>query len=264
MPRILNQSQFLQWEKPSFCYFCGEALENGTPVNDDHCPPQGMFAVADRANYPIKLTVHAKCNHQWHIEDEKMAIFYDVLHGGKKASMPALQKKLSFLDIENDQGIFQGITNFPIRPLACRIVQCIHALLYGEYLPAQTINHIHYPIPEVDRSNSNRPAPQKAQTDAFARELCIAQKTMTHDSVVAYNRKFRYVCTWSQLDNGTPVCIFGFDIYHLSRFALELQDYTKAIVGAYRAAKIPDIASKCSDIPTAISQDEILYPILEN
>lgn len=264
MPRIENQSQFQKWVKPSFCYLCGESLQNGTALNDDHCPPEGMFAIADRVNYPIKFSVHASCNHRWHVDDEKMSIFYDILHGGTKASDPVLQKKLSFLDIENEQGVFLGITNFPIRPLAYRIIRCVHSLLYGRYLPANTNNHVHYPIPEVDRSNGNRPALHEMQTYQFANELCTAQKTKTHDSIVAYNRQFRYVCTWSRLDNGVPICIFAFDIYRLSRFAVAIQDFPKAVIGFYSAASTPQTATKCSEIRVENTDEEILYPILES
>jgi hypothetical protein len=264
MPHIANQSQFQKCAKPPFCYLCGELLANGTTLNDDHCPPEGMFAIADRVNYPIKFPVHATCNHRWHVDDEKMAIFYDILQGGTKASDPAMQKKLSFLDIENDQGVFLGITNFPIRPLAYRVIRCAHSLLYGEYLPAQTINQIHYPIPEVDRSNGNRPVPHEMQTYQFANELCIAQKTKTHDSIAAYNHQFRYVCTWSHLDGGAPICIFAFDIYRLSRFAVGIQDFPKAVIGFYSATSTPKTATKCSNIRIESTDEEILYPILES
>jgi hypothetical protein len=125
----------------------------GMSVNDDHCPPQGMFAIEDRQNYPIKLKVHAECNHKWHLADETMAIFLDAQHGSGKASNPDHIKKLRFIDIKNDQGTYQGITSFPIRPLAYRVISCMHALLYGEPLPMQTPNDIHYPIPEVDTGN---------------------------------------------------------------------------------------------------------------
>ena len=262
MPGIANQSQFQKWQKPSFCYLCGGTLADGTPLNDDHCPPESMFAISDRANYPIKVKVHAKCNHLWHGADEKMAIFYDVLHGGKKASDPSLQKKLSFIDIENDQGTYQGITDFPIRPLAYRIIRCAHALLYGEFLPANTANHIHYPIPEVDHANGNRPVMHKMQTYAFANELCKAQKTKTHGFLSAYNQQFQYVCTWSNLDNGQPICIFAFDIYRLSRFAIHIKGFPRAVIGYYAAAT-PASASKCSNLSVESSDDEILYPILE-
>lgn len=263
MPGIASQSEFQKWQKPGFCYLCGKTLNDGTPLNADHCPPESMFAVTDRANYPIKLKVHATCNHRWHVEDEKMAIFYDVLHGAKKASDPSLQKKLSFVDVENDQGIYQGITDFPIRPLAYRVVRCAHALLYGEFLPGDTVNHIHYPIPEVDRSNGNRPVMHQMQTYVFANELCKAQKTQTHDYLSANNRQFRYVCTWSNLDNGQPICIFAFDIYRLSHFAIRIKDFPQAVIGFY-AAGTPKHASRCSNLAVENSEAEILYPILES
>ncbi len=264
MPHIVNQSQFRKCEELSFYYLCGGSLYNGTTTNADHCPPKGMFAIADRVDYPIKLVVHASCNYKWRVEDEKMAIFYDLLRGGTKVSAPVLRRKLSFCDIENDQGVFRGITNFPIRPLACRIIGCAHALLYREYLSTQTKKHIHYPMPEVDRSNGNRFALPVNQTYAFANELCIAQKTKTYDSIVAYNRQFRYVCTWSQCDDGSPICIFSFDIYRLSRFTIEIPNFPKAIIGFYAVTTTPVMATKCGNIRIENTDNEILYPILEN
>lgn len=127
-----------------------------------------MFKVADRINYPIKLKVHEKCNHNWHINDEKMGIFYDILHGGNKITIPELQNKLTFQDIETNQGVFKGITGFPLQPLVHRIIRCMHALLYHEYLPNQTKHYIHYPIPELDQSNQNQPILQEPQTYQFA------------------------------------------------------------------------------------------------
>lgn len=223
-----------------------------------------MFAALDRTNYPIKISVHAKCNHRWHAEDEKMAIFFDVLHGGAKALVPALQRKLTFLDVETEQGTFQGITNFPIRPFAYRIIRCAHALLYDAFLPAKTMHHIHYPIPEVDPSTGNTPLRHEMQTYAFANELCAAQKTKTHDTIVAYNRKFRYVCTWSKLDDGTPICIFAFDVYRLSDFAVAIDDFPRAVIGFYSVALPPATATRCSKIHVENSDDDILYPILES
>jgi hypothetical protein len=262
MPRIATQSQFQRWPKPTFCYLCGNTLSDGTSLNFDHCPPEGMFALTDRSNYPIRLKVHAACNHRWHGDDEKLAIFFDILHGGLKASDPALRKKLSFLDVENDQGVYQGITNFPMRPLAYRVMRCAHALLYGQYLPRETNHHIHYPIAELDNSNSNKPTMHQMQTYAFANELCTAQKTGTHDCLKAYNQQFRYVCTWTKLDNGSPICIFAFDIYRLSRFSVHLEDFPRAVIGFY-ACNAPLGAARCSGLQVNNADDEILYPILE-
>lgn len=263
MPRITTQSQFQKWPQPAFCYLCGQIVANGASLNDDHCPPEGMFAIADRANYPIKLKVHAACNHRWHADDEKLAIFFDILHGGEKAEKPGLLKKLSFVDIDNEQGTYQGITNFPLRPLAYRIIRCAHALLYGEYLPKETMHHVHYPIPEVDVSNGNRPTAHELQTYSFASELCTAQKTGTYDCIVANNRQFRYMCTWANLDNGSPICLFAFDIYRLSRLAIEIRDFPKAIIGFY-ARPTPKGATRCSALRLEHKDEEILYPLVES
>jgi hypothetical protein len=262
MPHLLTQAQFQRWPKPPFCYLCGGSLEDGSSLNDDHCPPQGMFAPADRSNYPLKVEVHANCNHAWHSADETLAIFYDVLHGSKKASNPALRGKLKFLDVENEQGTYQGIANFPLRPLTTRIIRCAHALLYGEFLPGSTPHHVHYPIPEVDRGNGNRPAPHLPQTYQFANELCTAQRTSTYDSIRAYNGAFRYVCTWSRSDDGVPMCLFAFDIYRLAHFGVRIDGYPLAVIGFYSSAR-PKAASVCSELRIEHPDDDILYPLLE-
>lgn len=261
MPRLIAQSQFRRWPKPAFCYLCGESLANGSPVNDDHCPPKGMFAAVDRQDYPLVLQVHEKCNHAWHIADETMALFLDVLHGGKRVAEPRQLAKLSFLDIQNEQGRYQAINNFPIKPLAHRILRCMHALLYGEHLPAATPNTIHIPIPEVDESNGNRPMPHLPQTYQFANELCTAQKTNTFDAVSAYNGKFRYVSTWHKADNGQPLCLFAFDIYRLSNFGVRIQGFPQAVIGSY-LWQTPAGATRCSELRVDHPDHEILYPLL--
>ena len=76
--------------------------------------------------------------------------------------------------------------------------------------------------------------------------------------------QFRYVCTWSTPDNGTPICIFAFDIYRLSRFAVEIRDFPRAVIGFYSAGSTPNLATKCSRIRIENTDDEVLYPILES
>ncbi len=222
-----------------------------------------MFSAKDRTDYPIKLGVHEKCNHKWHIEDEKLSIFFDVLHGGKKANDPKHVRKLRFVEIHNDQGKYQGLTNFPIRPLTQRIIRCAHALMYREFLPTNTPGHIHYPIPEADPNNNNAPFPVLEQTYAFSSQLCMAQKAGTFDSVIAYNGKFRYVCTWTTTDNGEPICIFSYDVYRLANFAVKIEHYPSAVIGYYGAQRPLD-GTKCTELIVESSIDEILYPILQH
>ena len=157
MPHIHTQSDFQRLSKPNFCYLCGVDIHKDAIVNSDHCPPEKLFHPSDRIDYPIKVKVHASCNHKWHEDDEKLSIFFDILHGGKKVNDPELLKKLSFLSVVTAQGVYQGITCFPLRPFARRIIRCAHALLYGGYLPRETSNHIHYPIPEIDPKKGNEP-----------------------------------------------------------------------------------------------------------
>ena len=263
MPNITTQKEYQKLAKPNFCYFCGKPLNNEEQINSDHCPPEKIFHVSDRINYPVKLNVHKKCNHNWHIGDEKFSIFFDVLHGSQKVNNPQLRNKLSFVNIENEQGVYQGLTNFPFKALSRRIIRCMHALLYGKYLPEETLKYIHYPIPEVDPSEGNKPLPHLMQTYAFANELCTAQKAKTYDSLIAYNSKFKYINTWSQLDNGKSICIFTYDIYKLSNFAVKIKNFPLAVIGFYSCPR-PKNATKCTDIKAENLDSEILYPILQS
>ena len=260
MPQITSQKQFQSLGKPEFCYLCGEPLDNGQPLNSDHCPPEKMFAIKDRVNYPIKVKVHAHCNHSWHIEDEKLAIFFDMLHGGEKADNPKHVRKLSLLSISTEQGIYQGITRFPFKPLVFRVLRCVHAILYSEFLPKNTKNHVHFPIPEVNKEKGNEPIPHEMQTYAFSNALCTALKTNSFDCLFAYNGKFKYVCTWSHFDNGPSMCIFAFDIYHLAQFAVQIRDFPKAIIGFYAHPRPPG-AALGSKLEVENSDEEILYPL---
>jgi len=176
MPHITSQNEYQKLGKPDFCYFCGKPLSKGQPLNSDHCPPVKIFHTSDRINYPIKIQVHEKCNHSWHLNDDKLSIFFDVLHGGIKATKAEHYNKLTFTDIKTKQGLYQGITDFPIEPLAYRIMRCVHSLLYGKFLEKNTAHHIHYPWPKVN-PQTGEPHHHELQTYSFANQLCIAQKT---------------------------------------------------------------------------------------
>ena len=97
---------------------CGADLNNGKIVNSDHCPPEKLFHPSDRIDYPIKVKVHASCNHKWNEDDEKLSIFFDVLHGGIKVNNPELLKKLSFLSVITAQGVYIR-NNLLSAPTAC-------------------------------------------------------------------------------------------------------------------------------------------------
>ncbi len=137
----------------------------------------------------------------------------------------------------------------------------MHAVLYRSFLKAETLHDVHYPIPEVDTSNGNRPVPHHPQTYQFANELCTAQRTGTYDAVRAYNGMFKYVCTWHHLDNGTPICLFAFDIYRFGDFGVKIVDYPRAFIGFYATDK-PKDGTSCSKLQADHPDEDILYPIL--
>src|SRR4030042_66378 len=85
MPRIITQKEFDSNKQLSFCYLCGEPLDNGNPTDSDHCPPKSIFNAKDRSDYPIKLEVHKRCNYAWHLTDDMLSLFFDPLSKQGKA-----------------------------------------------------------------------------------------------------------------------------------------------------------------------------------
>jgi hypothetical protein len=187
MPRIVTQRDFQKWHKPDFCYLCGKTLDDGTDLNDDHCPPSALFLPADRANYSIVLKVHERCNHSWHAIDEILATIYGIMHGSIE-QLGGRRREPTIEQVENDQGLFAAALDVPLHEFAFRVTRCAHALLYGEWISADTQNSIHVPLPEVDRDNANRPKKPLPQFVVFANALCSAQKTNTYDALIANNR----------------------------------------------------------------------------
>jgi hypothetical protein len=97
---INSQTKFQKIQRPTFCYLCGMQLSNGKNLNRDHCPPENIFAPADRANYPLILQVHEECNVKWSESDEKIGIAFSALHGGDKLKNQRLVDKLQFIEAD--------------------------------------------------------------------------------------------------------------------------------------------------------------------
>src|SRR5882724_8450993 len=213
MPHILTQKDFRQRRSLTFCYLCGQPLKNDSKLNDDHCPPKAVFKNEDRRDYSLTLKVHESCNSRWHKYDEQFSILYDALHGGSKIEA---KRDMEIIDVRNSDGIFPALTGVPFIELGFRVAQCAHALMYGTSLAANMRRHIHVPLPEVDTKNSNRMKQVPPIIHRAAEALCTSQKTSTHNSLVAYGGKFRFVSTWVQISDGTSLCMFAFDIYRMA------------------------------------------------
>jgi len=258
MPHILTQKDFRRVRSLLFCYLCGQSLKNGVNLNVDHCPPKGIFKAEDRQNYSLTVDVHETCNTSWHKYDEQFSILYEALHGGEKIEA---KRDIGILDVPTATGVYPAVTGVPFLVLAIRIAQCAHALMYGSWLDQNTKRHVHVPLPEADPSNANEMKPVNRIIYKAAEALCTAQKTNTHNSLVAYNGKFKFVSTWVQANEGTSICMFAFDIYRLAQLGWDVPGFPKCYVAYYLTPK-PFGAAKCSDLELTHTPAEVRYPIL--
>jgi hypothetical protein len=258
MPHILTQKDFRKRRSLRFCYLCGQPLKNGTNLNDDHCPPKAVFKDEDRQNYSLTLKVHESCNTRWHKYDEQFSILYDSLHGGPKIEP---KRNMRIIDVQNTEGVYPALTGVPFIELGFRVAQCAHALMYETCLASNTGKNIHVPLPEVDPDNGNQMKVVHPIIHRAAEALCTAQKSNTHNSLIAYNGKFKFVSTWVQASNGTPICMFAFDIYRLAPLGWEVPGFPRCFVGYYLDA-MPWDAVKCSTEEFTHIDGEVAYPIL--
>ena len=153
MPRITTQKAFAQSKQLSFCYLCGQPLNNGNPINDDHCPPKSIFNSDDRSNYPIILKVHEQCKHDWHVIDDKLSLLFDPLSGQGKIYKEKHRKKMQKASVCIQNRMIEGFTGLPLRAFAGRIVRCMYAILYKQWLPQGVQGHIMYPFPEQNQKD---------------------------------------------------------------------------------------------------------------
>jgi hypothetical protein len=256
---ISSQSQLRRQGQPAFCYLCGRELSTPEPVNRDHCPPKGLFAPADRINFPIILPTHEACNHQWHGVDDLVGILADALHTRKKSQDTNVTKRLEAYALQLNGKGAPAVRNVPLPLVAFRIVRGMHALLYKSFLPLQTRHSTHVPLPAANLETGEVEQPLE-QAFVFSGAVRRALLTNTAHQVNAYNRKFRYACVWDHLSNGMPFCIFAFDIYGFHHLSPPVQNFPKCFVGSYVPSLVPVNASWASKVEFNLSRGELLDP----
>jgi len=256
---IASQRQLRAHGQPDFCYLCGEVLDGSVRTNRDHCPPKAFFATPDRENFPILLPTHETCNNKWHKADEIISIVADALHTKNKSQNAALTRKLDAKKVQIGSSSVAAISNFPLAPMAARIVRGMHALLYHDFMPEKTRSKFHVPIPEADKDSLRMRVPLE-QTFAFLRVLNKALLTNTADVVRAYNGKFKYACTWEKLDDGTPFCIACFDIYSFHILSPPVERFPSVFLGMYIPTHVPINASWASELDVPFQNEDLLHP----
>lgn len=256
---ISSQKQLRSHGTPAFCYLCGEKLDGQGSINRDHCPPKGLFAHADRENFPIILPTHESCNNSWKEADELIGIITDALHSRKKSQDSAYTSRLETEFVGFGESHAASVSNLPLAPMAARIVRGMHALLYKEFLPVKVKSKFHIPLPEAEIDTKRMLLPLE-QTFTFSGVLRKALLSKTADVVRAYNNKFKYACTWERLDDGQPFCIVSFDIYNFHQLSPPVTNFPKSFIAMYILDQQPVGASRASGLEILLSQSEILDP----
>ena len=256
MPHLTTQQDFRNVQKLPFCYLCGEQFKPGDDINRDHMPPSALFEQEDR-DVSLILPTHVECNAREHIFDEFIGQFVSLIHGRppKPGHRPldATVAHVAGKPVTLSKGL--NIHHF-IR----RCVRGFHAALYHEWLPSDTVNAFHPPLRggQLD-GDTGKPTDefqamlvgdqgvgQHALFSSVLKQNRIAGNT---DKVVSRNGKCVYECVWSNLDDGSPICIFGLKIYEWQQFD-QLAGYPpRGCVGIYGpTAGSPEIATRATDL----------------
>lgn len=254
---ISSQAQLRRHGQPEFCYLCGQPLLG--VVDRDHCPPKGLFAPGDRIDFPVILPTHRTCNHGWHGVDELTGILTDALHSRKKSQNESVTKRLEAYSMPFNGKTAAAVANVPLDLVGKRVMRAIHALLYKSYLPEQTRNQIHVPLPSADMRTGERHRPLD-QSYVFSGEVTKALLARSADTVTAYNGAFRYACVWNRLENGSALCMFAFDIYAFHVLAPPVVNFPKCFVGMYLLDEAPLAASWAPKVAFDLPRHKLLDP----
>jgi len=243
MPATLStQKEFRQAFDPGFCYLCGKSWAQNATTNRDHVPPRRLFAEADRTP-PLTLRTHADCNNGHSTYDEQVGQLVSLLW--KEAPGPADVSSLR-VSMHAPHGMvpFGAVEWLHLRFIVARWLKGFHAALYGSFLP-NVNGAIHEPFP-----GGNTPGEDSnlhVSHAVFVREIKKNRAAGSVDSIVAYNGRCRYECTWSHLDDGRPMCLWALDVYAWHRLGDTNNYAARSCVGWYEAINgIPVQASRAT------------------
>ena len=127
MITLTTQKDARAVRKLTFCYICGNPIEETESINHDHIPPASAFDSLDR-NFPLKLPVHKeKCHSPMNLGDEVMGQLISLIHN-KRPSEANDKLKGGIKRGDKCESISQLLVTAPftnIKPgcICCRIEQ---------------------------------------------------------------------------------------------------------------------------------------------
>src|SRR5438128_598782 len=109
------------------CYLCTQPFTPTDTIDDDHVPPTGLFANADR-NFPLILPTHKKCNRERSADDQVVSQLVGLLHGRLHNRR---HSKLKLFAGQTDAGLpLAAVAGLDLRWIVRRWVRGFHAALY--------------------------------------------------------------------------------------------------------------------------------------
>lgn len=257
----------MAWKQSAVCYLCGEPLPildlSETPicredptVNDDHVPPETLFAPGDRANYPLKVRTHVSCNGDQSQNDQKMAELFRLIWN------PQTQDDLQTLALEwesdaSGRAIASYWRNDDLPGIVFRWIRGFHHALYGEYLPPQTKRATLLPFLEIKPNGASRPHQQYYD---IAKSIQRQRALNSLDQIIAYNGRLQFQCAWFMGGN-SATCIYALDVNGWSVFSGGRAGPYRSCLGCYVTCSIPSEATKLSALhfdPADVTLD--LFP----
>lgn len=264
MPKIVSQEDCRKVRDLPFCYLCGKPFDGSGETNDDHVPPQSIFAPADR-NFPIKLKAHkVKCHAPLNLDDEIIGQLIALRHG-KKPSESNNRMKITIdenLEIGRSMGLFRERN---IEFLLRRWIQGFHAALYKSYLPATVRWAIQGPFPSAKITEQGL-VPDQIREQHYEFVTCIKKNRLAGniDRLVTNNGKLIYECVWDKLSDGTACCVFALDLYGWADLGDVNNFPRRGCAGLYSHLNqaVPEDAARATNLVFEIEQSERADPFV--
>lgn len=256
MPSLTTQANLRRVQDPGFCYLCGAAWSHGEELDRDHVPPKRLFAEEDRTP-PLILRTHACCNNGESNYDEQIGQLVSLLW--KESPSTRDVSSLRF-DRHAPAGMtpFGTVEYLDLQCIIKRWVMGFHAALYGEYL-AWDDGAIFEPLPGGDQPGvDTRLHWMHGHIPSVIKRSRAVGRV---DSIIAFNGKCRYECTWMHLDDGRIVCNWALDLYGWHTLG-DINNFpVRSCVGWYRTQNDPpECASTAPQIDVPFRNMEPFNP----
>lgn len=240
---LTTQNELRTARNLKFCYLCGKPFAEDVKPNRDHVPPKRLFAEADRTP-PLILPTHDTCNNVQSSYDEQVGQLVSLLWRESPGPKDVSSLRLS-MHAPDGMVPFGAVEALNLRSIIARWLKGFHAALYREFLP-RVNGAIHEPFPGGDTPGED--ATLHASQGVFVREIKKNRAAGRVDRIHPYNGQCLYECTWSQLDDRRPICVWALDLYGWHRLG-DPNYQQRSCVGWYEATNgIPDGASCATTI----------------